>query len=63
MEQVTKLIQEASELRGLADRSEMQPIRDQLLGLAMRCQCLAKWLEENWPAADLREDAFPPDLH
>ncbi len=63
MERVTNLYKEASALRALARRSEMLPIRDQLLGLALRCEYLAQCMEESPEAADLMEDAFPPDLH
>ena len=47
MERITVLYKEASALRVLAGRSEMQPIRGQLLGLAARCEMLAKSMEEN----------------
>jgi hypothetical protein len=47
MERVTSLYQEASALRVLAGRSDMQPIRDQLLGLAARCEQMAKSIAEN----------------
>jgi hypothetical protein len=40
----------------------MQPIRDQLLDLARRCEKLAKSMEEN-PRAGLREVDSPFDLH
>ena len=63
MERVTTLYKEASALRVLARRSEMLPIRDQLLGLALRCEYLAQWMEENPEATDLRRDGYPPDLH
>ena len=51
MERITVLYKEASALRALAGRSEMQPIRGQLLGLAARCEMLAKSMEENQQAA------------
>ena len=63
MERVAILYHDASALRVLAGRIDMQPIRDQLLGLAARCEKLAKWMKENPPGADLRQDDFPPDLH
>jgi hypothetical protein len=63
MERVTALYEEASALRVLAGRIDMQPIRDQLLGLAARCEKLAKWMKENPQDAGLRPDALPPDLH
>ena len=63
MERVTILYHEASALRALAGRFEMQPIRDQLLDLATRCETLAKRMEENPVWADLRDDEFPADLH
>jgi len=63
MERVTTLYNEASALRVLARRSEMLPIRDQLLGLALRCEYLAQWMEENPEPADVRQNTFSPDLH
>ena len=51
MERITVLYKEASALRVLAGRSEMQPIRGQLLSLAARCEMLAKSMEENQQAA------------
>ena len=63
MERVTKLYQEATALRVLAERMDMLPIRDQLLDLATRCETLAKRMEENPVWADLRDDEFPADLH
>jgi len=64
MGRITVLYKEASALRVLAGRSEMQPIRGQLLGLAARCERLAKWMqEEESLTADLKQEAFPPDLH
>jgi hypothetical protein len=47
MERVTKLYLEASALRALAERMDMLPIRDQLLGLAARCEQMAKSIAEN----------------
>jgi hypothetical protein len=47
MERVTSLYHEAPALRVLAGRSDMQPIRDQLLGLAARCEQMAKSIAEN----------------
>jgi hypothetical protein len=63
MERITKLYQEAWALRVLARRSDMQPLRDELLALAARCERLAKWMEENPWEADLREEEFPADLY
>jgi hypothetical protein len=63
MERLTKLYNEAWALRALARRSDMLPIRDQLLALAAGCETFAKWIEEIPPAADLQQDDFPPDLH
>jgi len=63
MERITKLYQEARALRVLARRSDMQPIRDQLLDLAARYERLAKRMEENTQVSGLRQEAFPPDLH
>lgn len=63
MERVTKLYQEAASLRALAQRPDMLPLRDQLLDLAVRYEKLARRMEENPQAADLRPEAFPPDLH
>ena len=62
MERITKLYQEARALRALARRSDMLPIRDQLLDLAARYEKLAKWMQEDSQAADLKQDGFPPDL-
>jgi hypothetical protein len=62
MERITKLYQEATALRTLARRSDMRPIRDQLLDLAARCERMAKSTEEHSQDADLR-DEFPADLH
>jgi len=47
MERHTSLYQEASGLRVLAERMDMLPIRDQLLGLAARCEQMAKSIAEN----------------
>ena len=63
MVRVTKLYQEAWALRGLARHSDMLPVREQLLDLAACSERLAKWLEEESQAADLKQDALPPDLH
>jgi hypothetical protein len=57
MERVTILYHEASALRALAGRFEMQPIRDQLLDLAARCERMAKSMEQNPQDADLRLSA------
>ena len=54
MERLPMLYREASALRALAGRFDMQPIRDQLLDLAARCEKLAKSLKENQQHADLR---------
>ena len=62
MERITMLYQEAWALRGLARRSDMLPLRDELLDLAERCEKLAKWMEET-RGADLGEEEFPTDLH
>jgi hypothetical protein len=63
MERLTKLYNEAWALRALARRSEMLPIREQLLALAARCENLAKWMQENPWEANLQEEEFPADLH
>jgi hypothetical protein len=62
LKRVTELYQEAASLRVLARHSDMLPIRDQILDLAARYEKLAKWMEENPQAADLRPDDVPPDL-
>jgi len=63
MERITVLYKEASALRVLARRSDMLPIRGRVLLLAARCENLARWMEENPEAADLRHRDVPPDLH
>lgn len=57
------LHEQASILRTLAESFDIQPIRDQLLGLAARCEELARSMEENPQNADLRQDDLQPDLH
>ncbi len=47
MERVTVLHKEASALRALAGRFEMQPLKDALLDLAARCDVLAKSMGES----------------
>ncbi len=47
MGRIITLRKEASALRALALRIDMQPLRDQLLDLASRCEELAKSMEEN----------------
>jgi hypothetical protein len=54
MERVTNLYKEASALRVLAARIDMQPIRDRLLDLAARCEYLAK----TSPGPDLMQEDF-----
>jgi len=41
MERIIALRQEATALRALAERTDLAPIRDQLLDLAARCEALA----------------------
>jgi len=57
------LHEQASILRALAESFDIQPIRDQLLGLAARCEELARSMEEDPQSADLRQDDLQPDLH
>ena len=59
----TALYKEASALRVLAGRIQMQPIRDKLLDLAARCETLAKSMVGSQQAADLRQEDLPADLH
>ena len=63
MERITKLYQEAWALRVLARRSDMQPLRDELLDLAERCEKLAKWMEENPQDADLGQEEVLADFY
>jgi hypothetical protein len=63
MERITKLYQEAWSLRVLARRSDMQPLRDELLALAARCERLAKWMEENPQDADLGQEEVLADFY
>ena len=63
MERIIRLYQEASALRVLAGRMEMQPIRDQLLDLAGRCERLAKSMEENPQHADLGQEDVLADFY
>jgi hypothetical protein len=63
MERLIMLRKEAAALRALALRVDMQPLRDQLLDLALRCEELAKSMEENPPAAPFKPNELLPDLH
>ena len=63
MERAAILREQASILRALAESFDIQPIRDQLLGLAARCEELAKSMEENPQSADLRQVDSLSDLH
>ena len=63
MERITKLYQEAWALRVLARRSDMQPLRDELLALAERCETLAKWMQENPQDADLGQGDVLADFY
>jgi hypothetical protein len=55
MERVAMLHEQASMLRTVAGTFDVQPIRDQLLDIAARCEELAKSNEQKPQAADLRQ--------
>jgi len=63
MERVTLLREQASVLRTLGASFDIESIRDQLFGLAKRCDDLAQSMEKDPRAAGLGSRDRAPDLH